>query len=391
MKVLYANPVFLDYRLPFYKRLVELFDGNFYVMYSVTRYRLFGREKLCERIKTVLGNNALPFQGEHIFNTHEKSFKKFNVEQGTQIPFTRGLLRKIRKLSPDILITEGFFQWTPLILLYSIIFRIPVFMGYERTLYTERNSGKIRRIHRKLTNLFIKGYFVNGSETKKYLLSLGVSPKKIHVVGMSADSDGLLKAINNFPVQEKELFKKQFVNQEKGLLYLFSGQIVVRKGLGYLLSAWMVHKTKHPYDHLVVIGTGNLLEEFEEKYGNDTTISFEGGVDYDQVYRYYAISDVFVLPTIEDNWSLVIPEAMSCGLPVTTSIYNGCHPELVKEGMNGITFDTFKQETIVSALDYFHGRDLLKMGECSIELEKEFNTEHCAKKEYDAIIKTIKP
>ena len=32
MKVLYCNPIFLDYRLPFYKRLNELFDGNFYVM-----------------------------------------------------------------------------------------------------------------------------------------------------------------------------------------------------------------------------------------------------------------------------------------------------------------------------------------------------------------------
>ena len=40
MKVLYCNPIFLDYRLPFYKRLNELFDGNFYVMYSTVRYKL---------------------------------------------------------------------------------------------------------------------------------------------------------------------------------------------------------------------------------------------------------------------------------------------------------------------------------------------------------------
>ena len=29
MKVLYCNPVFLDYRLPFYKQLVSLFKGDF--------------------------------------------------------------------------------------------------------------------------------------------------------------------------------------------------------------------------------------------------------------------------------------------------------------------------------------------------------------------------
>ena len=39
MKVLYANPIFLDYRLPFYKRLNELFDGQFYILYSPARYK----------------------------------------------------------------------------------------------------------------------------------------------------------------------------------------------------------------------------------------------------------------------------------------------------------------------------------------------------------------
>lgn len=46
MKVLYCNPIFLDYRLPFYKRLNELFDGNFYVMYSTTRYKMRHNEHL---------------------------------------------------------------------------------------------------------------------------------------------------------------------------------------------------------------------------------------------------------------------------------------------------------------------------------------------------------
>lgn len=50
MKVLYCNPIFLDYRLPFYKRLNELFDGNFYVMYSTTRYKMRHNEHLLKQI-----------------------------------------------------------------------------------------------------------------------------------------------------------------------------------------------------------------------------------------------------------------------------------------------------------------------------------------------------
>ena len=96
------------------------------------------------------------------------------------------------------------------------------------------------------------------------------------------------------------------------------------------------------------------------------------------------------MPTIEDNWSLVIPEAMSCGSPVATSVYNGCHVELIHEGENGITFDTYKQESLIKALAYFHQYNLIEMGKKSIEIERTFNTENCAKREFEGIIKMMK-
>jgi glycosyltransferase involved in cell wall biosynthesis len=97
------------------------------------------------------------------------------------------------------------------------------------------------------------------------------------------------------------------------------------------------------------------------------------------------VADVFVLPTLEDNWSLVIPEAMACGLPVTTSIYNGCHAELIRDGENGCTFDTYNTESLLQALAYFHGKNLAAMGRCSMELEKYFDTEHCTQRVYEVL------
>ena len=77
-----------------------------------------------------------------------------DIEKGKRIPLTFGLLRTIRKIKPDVLITEGYFQWTPLVLLYSLIYRIPIYMGYERTLHTERNTNRLKIWQRKLFNLF---------------------------------------------------------------------------------------------------------------------------------------------------------------------------------------------------------------------------------------------
>lgn len=383
MKILYANQVFLDYRIPYYKELIRLFKGDFHVMYSPNRYHLMHRDDLVERLQRELGSNAVAFKHDYLFDTATMSFNRVEGEYGQKIPFMYGFLRAIRKIKPDVLITEAFFQWTPWGILYSLLFRVPLYIGYERTCYTERNVGKLKTWHRKLSDKFIKGYLVNGIETEKYLLSIGVKQEKIHRIGISADSKGLTSAIHGMSEADRLAFRQRYMGNEEGLLYLFSGQIVVRKGVGYLLKAWKEHLGMHPSDKLVLIGSGDQLDGFRKEYGQEKSIFLEGKVDYGHVYQYYAIADVFVLPTIEDNWSLVIPEAMACGLPVATSIYNGCHPELVKEGQNGTTFDTFRQESIVKALEEFHHHDLKKMGEMSKVIEENYNTEHCAQRMYN--------
>ena len=146
---------------------------------------------------------------------------------------------------------------------------------------------------------------------------------------------------------------------------------------------------KHTNDILILVGGGNQLEGFRQKYKAESSIKLLGKVEYETIYKFYAIADVFIMPTIEDNWSLVIPEAMACGLPVATSIYNGCHAELVHKDENGITFDPYKEETLTEALEYFHKQDLKKMGQKSIEIEKQFNTENCALRVYQTLT-TIK-
>lgn len=386
MKILYANQVFLDYRVPFYKELVRLLDNDFYVMYSPNRYHLLKRDDLAERIKQELGVNAITFKHDYLFDTATMSFNRVEGEYGQKIPFMYGFLRAIRKVKPDVLITEAFFQWTPWGILYSMLFRIPLYIGYERTCHTERNTGKLKTWHRKISDKFIKGYLVNGIETEKYLMSIGIKQEKIHRIGISADSGGLTSAIKNMTEAERSVFRKKYMGEDYGLLFLFSGQIVKRKGVNFLLKAWKKHVINHPNDKLVLIGYGDMYDVLKLEYDDEKSIYMEGKVNYGNVYKYYAIADVFVLPTIEDNWSLVIPEAMACGLPVATSIYNGCHPELVKKGVNGITFDTFKEESIVEALDYFHHQDLKRMGQKSVEIERIYNTEHCAYRVYETII-----
>ena len=127
MKVLYCNPSFWEYRLPFYVELNRLFKGGFHVIYSTKRFG-HGHAELLERTKRELGENAHPYDNELMFDVKSRSFNDF-TEGGKQIPLPIGLWKRISKIKPDVLITEGFFQWTPWVQLWGLVHRVPVFCG----------------------------------------------------------------------------------------------------------------------------------------------------------------------------------------------------------------------------------------------------------------------
>lgn len=384
MNVLYANPIFADYRLPFFKRLHELFEGNFHVMYSPFRYRFESMGYLLPKVETQLQGIAYPYDGETVRKIRKPFNKDFDAY--TRIPVLRHFAESLSALKPDVLITEGFFQWTPKVVWYAWRHRLPVYIGYERTKHTERFVPFYKVWQRKLIDKFVTGYFANGTETREYLLSLGIKAEKIHIAGMNADSEGLRRDIAAMTAQDKASLREQLHIQSVGITFLYSGQMIPRKGVSYLLDAWREHTRKYPEDSLILIGGGEQLEEFQQKYADLTTVHILGKVPYDEVHRYYAVSDVFVIPTLEDNWCLVVPEAMSCGMPVACSKFNGGAVDLIREGENGTVFDPLDAQSMQSALAFFHGKDLKAMGQRSIELEEPWNTDNAAQRLYNAIV-----
>ena len=378
MKALYCNPIFAAYRIPFYMELNRLFNNNFYVLYSKRRYENDIRfQKLKNDIPVKMGQPAIPFTNE-----------KFYYTKLVCLSFTQGLIRSIAKIRPDILITEGFGQWTPFVIAYATLKRIPIYIGYERTLHTERNNPWIKTLHRKLTDYFVTGYFVNGSECKKYLQSIGIKENKIFIGGMNADSQGLKESIARISDATKQHLRQKLNLNSQGLTFLFTGMLIERKGLIHLLKVWDEHLIKYPHDHLIIVGTGDKMEEYQKKFTN-TSIHFVGRIEYDRIGIYYNIADIYIIPTLEDNWSLVVPEAMACGLPIACSQYNGCHPELI-DNQNGYVFDPLNPHSVLQCLDYFHHQNLTQMGAHSIAKEIPFNAKNCAKRVYNTIITSKK-
>lgn len=368
--ILWVNPSFLDYRIPLYSELNSSLSGRFHLIYSKERIP----ERCHTRICKELGANAHFIEKEKRLNFGKPSAEFANTS--VSIPLPTGLYKLIKSVRPKAIIAEGFFQFTPWAVVYSFLHRIPLYIAYERTAHTERNCPIWRKLYRRFIGMFVRGYIANGVLTKEYLMSQGVKENAITTGGMCADSEQLRKLSSNLTEEEKLSFESSIgLDKKSGLRYIYVGQIIERKGVNYLLEAWKNHTKAFPGDELLIVGDGPLLTAYKTIYGEETSVRFLGGVDYSLIYKYYAISDVFVIPTLEDNWSLVVPEAMACGLPVACSVYNGCHPELVRHDVNGTIFDPLNHKSTLNALAYFHHNDIMEMGCGSREIEQEFSPE----------------
>ena len=64
-----------------------------------------------------------------------------------------------------------------------------------------------------------------------------------------------------------------------------------------------------------------------------------GFVNQSELPRYYAIADVFVLPTRQDTYAAVVHEAACLGLPLIVSRHAGAAGVLVREGGSGFIID----------------------------------------------------
>ncbi len=114
---------------------------------------------------------------------------------------------------------------------------------------------------------------------------------------------------------------------------IFAGGGNLRKGYHYLLQAF--HELN--LENCEVWHLGSVSEEVKpylEKYYHKNWI-LKGHIPQNELYKCYSQGSVFVLPSIEDGFGMVIFQAMSCGLPVILSENTGGYDAITKDGEEG--------------------------------------------------------
>ncbi len=137
---------------------------------------------------------------------------------------------------------------------------------------------------------------------------------------------------------------------EEANVFITVGQFIYRKGFDILLKSF----SKFQDDCGLYIVGGKPTEDYIniiEKY-NIKNVHFIGFQNKEDLKKYYFASDVFVLPTREDIWGLVVNEAMSCGLPVVTTERCNAGLELIDNKINGFVVPVEDEEALYEAMNY---------------------------------------
>ncbi|MHB1557565.1 MAG: glycosyltransferase family 4 protein [Isosphaeraceae bacterium] len=182
-----------------------------------------------------------------------------------------------------------------------------------------------------------------------------VPRQRVHVVPNAIDA-------SRIDVPDPEAVRRKFrERQDLGaddILGLFVGHNFALKGLRPLIAALGRRRRNNPSSrpiHLVVCGGGDAAPyaRLAARRGVRDRVHFLGF--YPDVRDAYWSCDFFAQPTYYDPCSLVVLEALACGLPVITTEQNGAG-ELMTGGKHGFILTSPNAETeLVAALDRLAG------------------------------------
>jgi UDP-glucose:(heptosyl)LPS alpha-1,3-glucosyltransferase len=161
-----------------------------------------------------------------------------------------------------------------------------------------------------------------------------VAPSRIHLIPNAIDPERVRVPQ---PGATRCAVRNRLGLSPGDLVGLFVGHNFRLKGLGPLLSALHARKQRAAAGrpiHLLVCGGGSLgpFRRLVNRLGLEDTVQLLGFVP--DVREAFWSSDFFVLPTYYDPCSLVVFEALACGLPVITTACNGAG-DVITEGQEG--------------------------------------------------------
>ncbi|MCM8568754.1 glycosyltransferase family 4 protein [Gramella jeungdoensis] len=245
--------------------------------------------------------------------------------------YSLNFLKYLKKDNPDIVVSVAF--WVPsfYLSLAKCFLKFKLVITTDATNFTETNLGTFRKYFRRFISKRTD-HFIGASQLTKFYLSqfkeeeyISISRQTVHTAkwmeeSINSSSKEVLRENLGFPQNKKIILGVGRFEKRKNWEHVF-------RNLEYLSEEY----------YFILVGEGGLKNTYEEMINNKdlaSKVSLLPWIDNSQMISLYLAADFFVFPTLSDHFGFVVPEALSCGLPVICSSNAGAS-EFIIDGFNG--------------------------------------------------------
>jgi len=178
--------------------------------------------------------------------------------------------------------------------------------------------------------------------------------------------------VNNFGSSS---FFEPVKAKNRKFIILYLGGLTIQKGLIHLFKALELLKWKQTDFEVWFIGKiSEDIKELIPQYRRENW-KFFGHINHYELPKMVSECSVMVQPSIQEGLSMVLPQAMSCGVPVIATTNTGGE-DIVTNGFNGYIIPIRSPKAIADRLNIlFEDNVLLKsMQENAIMFSKKIGT-----------------
>lgn len=317
------------YRLDFYNYLSQNFNCNIYFQMKTFDGQLFSTDKLIKKC------------------TYTPLFLETRSIGNRKI--IKHLGKIIKKDSPDIVFVPEFSPITIQIILYRYLtkknFKIVSVCDDSYDMLMGNSFSKAHHYARKVLMPYIDEIVLVDKKAVDWYQWKYKKGIWMPIIRNESIMLPYLDTMNNKAYEIKQTYG------DKKIL-LFVGRLIDVKNIPLLLKAYK--KISNEYK-LVIVGDGEKKHELKQLCESlNIHVQFVGQKNGDDLYLWYKMADIFILPSYREAFGAVTNEALLAGCKCVISKHAGSSC-LIKEGINGYTFNPYSTEELVECIKKTNG------------------------------------
>jgi 1,2-diacylglycerol 3-alpha-glucosyltransferase len=265
----------------------------------------------------------------------------------------RKMWRALDEIKPQVVVIPGWSLPDALSgLSWGVARKVPVVIMSESTAWDEPRKPWKEWIKNRLVRMCSAG-LAGGTPHADYLAQLGLPRDRIFLGYDIVDN-------NHFATGAAESRKQKTERKKQlglpGKYFLASARFIEKKNLVLLIEAYAEYRklaSKSEIWDLVLLGDGPLkpsLLKLISSLDLESCIHLPGFKQYDELPVYLGLAETFIHASTIEQWGLVVNEAMASGLPMLVSNRCGCAQDLVRDGVNGFTFDPGNRDELTQLM-----------------------------------------